>query len=93
MNVALAAGDILKAAFVATTTSWEILVGLWAVSDKPIPPNSSIWFHLKDLLKVPPDLDATLNSLFCGETLTRVHTARNLIDWILSHLGTSADSM
>ena len=88
MNVALGANDILKAAFVATTTSWEILVGLWAVNNKPMPPNSSVWFHLKDLSKVPPELDAMLKCLFCGETLARVHAAINLIDWMLPYLGT-----
>lgn len=85
MDVALAAGDILKAAFVATTTSWEILTGLWTVNDKPMPPNSSVWFHLKDLSNVPPYLEETLHRLFCGETLVRVHTAINLIDWILPY--------
>ena len=93
MNVALGAGDILKAAFVATTTSWEILVGLWAVNDKPMPPNSSVWFHLKDLSIVPHDLEETLKRLFCGETLTRVHTAMSLIDWILPYLDADADSI
>jgi len=88
MNVALAASDILKAAFVATTTSWEILVGLWAVNDKPMPPNSSVWFHFKDLSKVPSNTEGVLQRLFCGETLVRIHTAIDLIDWMLPYLDT-----
>ena len=86
MNVALAAGDIRKAAFVATTTSWEILVGLWAANEKPMPPNSSVWFHLKDLSNAPHGLETMLHSLFCGETHMRVYTAINLIDWMLPYL-------
>lgn len=90
MNVALAADDILKAAFVATTTSWEILLGLWAANEKPMPPNSSVWFHLKDLSNMPHGLVTMLHSLFCGETHMRVHTAMNLIDWMLPYLDTES---
>ena len=86
MNVAQNAEALLKAAFVATTTSWEILVGLWAVNNKPMPPNSSVWFHLKDLSNVPPDCEETLKRLFCEETHIRVHIAIDLIDWILPYL-------
>jgi len=86
MDVAQKADILLKAAFVATTTSWEILVGLWAANNKPMPPNSSVWFHLKDLSTVPPDCEDMLKRLFCGETHVRVQTAINLIDWILPHL-------
>jgi predicted nucleotidyltransferase len=37
MTVVSRASDLLKATFVASTTSWEILVGLWAINDKPMP--------------------------------------------------------
>jgi hypothetical protein len=86
MTVAKRAGDLLKATFVASTTSWEVLVGLWAVNGKPMPPNSSVWVHLKDLPKRPPDVEAVLKHFFCGEAQQRVQTAIDLIDWILAHL-------
>lgn len=86
MTVALRAGDLPKAAFVCSTTSWQILMGLWAVNDKPMPPNGSVWTHLKDLSKRPLDLDGQINQFFCGETSQRIQTAIDLIDWILGHL-------
>ena len=83
MRVALEAGETFKAAFVATTTSWEILMGLWAVNSKPMPPNSSVWYHLKDLSLRPPDCEGMLVRLFTGETQARVQTTIDLIDWSL----------
>jgi len=89
MTVALRAGDLPKAAFVCSTTSWHILMGLWAVNDKPMPPNGSVLVHLKDLSKRPFDLEGQINHFFCGETSHRVQTAIDLIDWILEHLKSS----
>lgn len=89
MTVAQRAGDLPKAAFVCSTTSWHILMGLWAVNDKPMPPNGSVLVHLKDLSKRPFDLEGQINHFFCGETSHRVQTAIDLIDWILEHLKSS----
>jgi len=89
MTVAQKAGDLLKAAFVGSTTSWHILMGLWAVNDKPMPPNGSVLVHLKDLWKRPYDLEGQINHFFCGETPHRVQTAIDLIDWILENLKSS----
>ncbi|MBO0793483.1 MAG: nucleotidyltransferase domain-containing protein [Ktedonobacteraceae bacterium] len=86
MNVALQSDDLLKAAFVASTTSWITLVGLWAVNDKPMPPNSSVWAHLKDLSLTPPDVETLLKHYFCGEARQRVEIAINLTEWVLAHL-------
>jgi hypothetical protein len=89
MTVALRASDLSKAAFLCSTTSWQILMGLWAVNDKPMPPNGSVWAHIKDLSKGPPDVKEQLNQFFCGETQQRVQTAIDLIDWVLEHLKSS----
>ncbi len=86
MTVALAAGDLLKAAFVASTNSWEVLMGVWAANDKPMPPNGSVWAHLKDLSKGPNEIERQMYLLFCGETQQRVQTAIDLIGWVLVHL-------
>lgn len=86
MSVAQRAGDLLKAAFVCSTTSWQILMGLWAVNDKPLPPNGAVLAHLKDLSKKPPGLEEQMNQFFCGETSQRVQIAMNLIDWLLEHM-------
>jgi len=84
---ALKAGDLLKGAYVSSTASWPILTGLWAANDRPIPPNGSVWVHLKDLSKGPPGVEELLRQFFGGETLHRIQTAIDLIDWIIAHLG------
>lgn len=93
MTVAQRAGNLPKAAFVCSTTSWQILMGLWAVNDKPMPPNGSVLVHLKDLSKKPLDLEKQIDQFFCGETSQRIQTAVNLIDWILEHLESSTSEI
>jgi predicted nucleotidyltransferase len=85
METALRANDLLKAAFIASTTSWKILEGLWATNSRPIPPSGSVWIHLKDLSKGPPHVAESLKTLFCGETQQRIQTAIDLIGWVLAH--------
>jgi hypothetical protein len=86
IKAALTADDLLKAAFITSTTSWKILEGLWAINSRPMPPNGAVWAHLKDLLKGPLDVEALLTSLFCGETRQRIEAALDLIGWVLAHL-------
>ncbi|GHO89683.1 nucleotidyltransferase domain-containing protein [Dictyobacter formicarum] len=86
IQVAFKAGHLLKAAFVSGTVSWQIIEGLWAANNRPLPPNSSIWPHLKDLTQGPPDVEEQLKQLFCAETPQRIQVTLNLLDWILSQL-------
>jgi hypothetical protein len=79
-------GNLLKAAFATGTVSWQIIEGLWAANNKPLPPNGSIWPHLKDLAQGPSDLEERLQLFFCGETEQRVQVALELLDWILASL-------
>ncbi|GLV55370.1 DNA polymerase subunit beta [Dictyobacter sp. S3.2.2.5] len=86
IQLALKAGQQVKAAFVSGTVSWQIIEGLWAANDRPLPPNSSIWPHLKDLTLGPPDVEEQLTQLFCSETPQRIQLTLNLLSWILSQL-------
>jgi predicted nucleotidyltransferase len=79
-------GNLLKAAFATGTVSWQIVEGLWAANNRPLPPNGSIWPHLKDLSQGPADVEEKLKRFFCGETRQRVQVALELLDWILSSL-------
>jgi hypothetical protein len=38
VRIGLAAGDLLKATFCVSTTSWQLIEGLWAANDLPLPP-------------------------------------------------------
>ncbi|MGW5362549.1 hypothetical protein [Actinopolymorpha pittospori] len=85
IKVALAGGDLLKAAFVTGTASWRLMEGLWAANNRPLPPNSSVRPHLKDLAG-PPDVEALYARLFLAETPERVQVTLELIDWIRARL-------
>lgn len=83
--VAVNGGDLLRAAFVAGTTSWGIMEGLWAANNRPLPPNSSIRPHLGDL-PGPADVKAKYERLFLGATPERVQVTLELLDWIVDRL-------
>ena len=89
--VAMSGGDLLKAAFVAGTSSWSIMEGLWAANNRPLPPNSSIRPHLGDLSVGPPDIGVRYRQLFLAGARERVRTALDLIDWILGRLAEDPD--
>jgi hypothetical protein len=80
------AGDELRAAYVASTSSWEMLRGIWAAHDKPVPPSGALWAHLHDLPAGPPDVEAWLRMLFTGDTSARISAAIEIIDWVLPRL-------
>jgi len=77
------AGDELRAAYVTCTSSWEMLRGIWAAYDKPVPPCGALWAHLHDLPAGPPDIEAWLRRLFAGDTGDRISAAIEIIDWVL----------
>jgi hypothetical protein len=87
IRVALNGGDDLRAAFVTGTSSWQLVEGLWAANDHPLPPNSSVRPHLRDLTIGPPDAEERFRQLFLGSTRERAETALELIDWIVDRLG------
>ncbi len=86
IRVAVAGGDLLKAAFVSATCSWFLMEGLWAANDRPLPPNSSVRPHLRDLAG-PPEVESLYGDFFLGTAERRVEVALYLLDWILDELG------
>ena len=81
LNGAISNNDLLKASYIVSTNSWEVLKGIWAVNNKPMPP-SSIAFAFHDSLSVAP-FDNWFNSLFEGKTESRVKSIIEIIDWVL----------
>lgn len=86
IHAALKGENLLKAAFIASVTSWKILEGLWAANDRPMPPQGSVWVHLTDLSHGPPQVEGILRSLFGGDTHQRIQATLDLISWILARL-------
>lgn len=78
--------DISKALFIITTSSWEILKGIWAVNNIPIPPVGAIKAHLKDLNNIVYYDDAWFEKFFNGSIDERIDTAVKLSEWIIEHL-------
>lgn len=85
IRVAMDGGDLLRAAFVAGTTSWGIIEGLWAANNRPLPPNSSVRPHLGDLAG-PPGIRDKYERLFLAATPERVELTLELLDWIIAEL-------
>ncbi|MGH2397475.1 MAG: nucleotidyltransferase domain-containing protein [bacterium] len=83
---ALDAKDLLKASFIATTSSWQVFEALWIVNDKPVPPAGTLLSHLKDLTLIPGDLDSLLRELLLGTSEDRPAAAINLMTWLVNRL-------
>ena len=84
LKAAHEAGDVPKAGFLASTTSWKVLEGLWAINDRPMPPSGAVLAHLQDLTRVPDDFDLRVRELFSGGTSQRVGACLTLMDWVLA---------
>ncbi len=86
IEIAVKYNNNLKAAYIAGVTSWEIIEGVWAVANKPTPPNSLVWNYLNQLKNIDSSVKENLEKLFTGELKERVEVAIFLIDWISTNL-------
>jgi hypothetical protein len=80
------AGDGLRAAYIVTTTAHEVLVGLWAVNQRPLPPSGGIPAHLADLPRRPTHLPDWFERLMRGTPEERVATFEALCQWLVPQL-------
>ena len=78
---AISNNDSLKISYLLSTSSWEVLKGVWAVNDKPMPP-SSIAFAFHHSLAVAP-FDKWFESLFDKDINSRAESMIRIIDWIM----------
>ena len=90
MIAAREAGDLLQAAYVASTTSWKILEGLWALNDRPMPPGGAVRAHIQDLTRRPPALEHQWRRFFVGTAPNRVQAAIEIIEWIVPRLASAS---
>jgi predicted nucleotidyltransferase len=86
---ALDAGDARRAAFVAGTTTWKILEGLWAVNVRPVPPSGAVFAEMPALGRVPVDWNLIFDRLLLADAEARGRAAIEVIDWILPRLPVS----
>lgn len=89
INAAVDAGDVFGAAFIATTSSWKILEGIWAANDKPMPPVGAARAHLRDLTTTPEGMEALIRELMLGSVTERTNAATTLAAWALHRLRSS----
>lgn len=80
IQAAQEAGDLLRAAYWTSTTSWKLLEGLWAAHDRPMPPGGSVWAHLGDLIGLRPEFAQSLRVVFLGEATERSAAMLALIE-------------
>lgn len=79
LETALQAQDALKVAYLLATNTWEVLEGVWAVNNKPMPPSGLAFFCHKELEKVP--CENWFVKLLTGEAVTRARFMIKVIDW------------
>jgi len=77
------ADDRVRAGFVAATTSWKVLEGIWAINDLPIPPSGALPARLADLPRNPPGWPALFAAMFTGDDRTRIDAVLRAIDWVV----------
>lgn len=85
IRIGLRSGDLLKATYSLATTSWQLIEGLWAANDRPLPPHSSVRPHLRDL-DGPEDIEALFARLFLADPQERAETALDLLGWTRDRL-------
>jgi hypothetical protein len=79
-------GDMLKAGYIVTTTAFEVLVGLWAINQRPIPASGGVLAHLADLPQQPHHLQNWLEQLLQGTLTERIATFEALCQWLIPRL-------
>jgi predicted nucleotidyltransferase len=85
VRVGFESGDLLRAVFCLGTSSWALMEGLWAANDLPLPPNSSVRPHLRDL-RGPENIEQLFERLFLGDPRERVQTGLFLLGWVRRRL-------
>jgi len=73
--------DTIKQNFIVSTNSWKIIEAIWAVNDKPMPPQSSV-LRFKNELLVVPYLD-WFERLFSGDDESKSNSMIEIIEWVL----------
>lgn len=77
---AMKSNDLERVSYLISTNTWEILEGVWAVNNMPMPP-SSLVFNNHDTLKTVPSHN-WFDNLFVGDILSRANIMIDIIDWI-----------
>ena len=78
---AISNNDSLKTSYLLSTVSWEVLKGVWAVNDKPMPPSSIAFAFYHSLALVP--FDEWFESLFDKDINSRAESMIRIIEWII----------
>ncbi|WP_340003760.1 nucleotidyltransferase domain-containing protein [Paenibacillus sp. FSL K6-0276] len=86
IQAAFQAGDVLKASFVVSTSSYKILEAFWLINNMPMPPNGGVLTHLKDLKVGSSYLEKWKEDLFLGSNEVRISTALEMIDFVTPFL-------
>lgn len=90
-RVGLESGDLLKATFCLSSASWQLVEGLWAANDLPLPPHSSVRPHLHDL-DGPDDIETLFERMFLANPEERVRTGLQLVGWVRNRLRSDVES-
>ena len=77
---AINSNDEMKVSYLLSTNTWQVLEGVWAKNNKPMPPSSIAFVKNNELSCVP--CDNWLSELLVGNNLSRANYMIDTIDWI-----------
>jgi predicted nucleotidyltransferase len=84
-----AAGDQVKTAFIVSSSTYQVFVGLWAINQKPMPASGSVLAHLADLSVRPDHIPGWLEQFLTGSLEERAMTFEAFCGWLIPLLATS----
>ncbi|MCL2447130.1 MAG: hypothetical protein FWD06_10230 [Oscillospiraceae bacterium] len=84
LRTAMKSGNTLQANYIASTNAWPLLEAIWAINNRPMPPQSTA-FRLRDELKLVP-FPRWFEMIFSHDT----QAMHNCITWAKEQLKAQA---
>ncbi len=92
LSAARQAADQAYAGFLAATSTWELLSGLWHANQMPIPSASLVYRLTPQLGKLPPRFDEDFTALCSGDTHGRAEAFLRISRWVVAALDVLLDA-
>ena len=86
LSAAWQAADEAHVGFLVSTSTWELLSGLWHVNKMPIPSASLMYRLTPQLGKLPPGFDEGFTALCSGDTYPRAGAFQRISTWVVGEL-------
>jgi hypothetical protein len=92
LSAAWLAADEAHVGFLASTTTWELLTGIWYVNKMPIPSGSLMYRLTPQLDRLPPRFGEDFTALCSGDTHGRAEAFQQISRWVVAELDAFLDA-